>query len=133
VTSRVSRNYLDSLEGLSWPLDAKLVIKQTGWLDLVKRDMFCHKRMAWKNIERISLALTALVDDYIGLFPLFAKRKPLAPGEEQKSLSWRMLAESAPYENVTVHTGGGFDYEKGSLPLVKRRRKTFLRARSPQY
>jgi hypothetical protein len=112
-------------------MDENLFIKQTGWLDLVKRDILCRKKMAWNNIERISLALTALVEDYVALLPLFAKRKPLAPGEEKKSLSWRMLDESAPYQNVTVGTGGECYLEDESRPLVKRRRKTFLRARPP--
>lgn len=128
VRARISLAYLEALSDLSKPLKETLVIEQTIPLKLLKRNVLWQRKAQWKVIELISLAVTALVDDYISLLPLFEKRKPLAPGEARESLTFKMLVESVPWTDVSSNCDGVFVRER----KYTRKRQTKTVGRLPQ-
>jgi hypothetical protein len=92
VTANVSLSYLESLADLSRPFHENLMIEQSQPLSLLNDG----------DVSQIILALFVIIDDYIALQPLFALRKPLAPGEVRESLWWKLLVESIPYCDFSV-------------------------------
>jgi hypothetical protein len=92
VTANVSLSYLEGLADLSKPFHENLMIEQSQPLSLLDDG----------DVSEIILALSAIVDDYIALQPLFAIRKPLAPGQVRESLWWKLLVESIPYRDFSI-------------------------------
>lgn len=93
LTANVSLSYLESLADLSRPFHENLMIEQSQPLSFLNDD----------DVFQIVLALSATIDDYIALQPLFARRKPLAPEEVKDSLWWKLLVESIPYCDFSIN------------------------------
>ena len=109
----MSLPYLESLADLSKPLRDNLIIEQSQPLSLLDGE----------DVSQIILALSAVVDNYIALQPLFARRKPLVPGEVRESLWWKLLAESIRYHDFSIDDDRRVSFNK-KVPKRKRKKRS---------